>query len=237
MKIGDLQKATTKYLTYVKNAFKRNNLYNKLTRLEQDFDNGRARHAHRQKANAIDDTKINIMTKGEKQCRKITCESNLPYSPEIQRTYRLKIAYQNLQRWAEGRTRNSHIIKAAWRAGINNPGKLTPKMCRDGAATCRKRMRNLEKEAITLRSEYLRERLLLADRKGDIKKKKAIQQIRANEQSKLEWTKIKYAIGKQDMGAVTKVQKVINGEIVDITNVEDMNREIQEASRERFTLA
>ena len=39
------------------------------------------------------------------------------------------------------------------------------------------------------------------------------------------------------MGAVTKVQKIINGKIVDITNVEDMNREIQEASRERFTLA
>ena len=75
------------------------------------------------------------------------------------------------------------------------------------------------------------------DRKGDIKKKKAIQQIRANEKSKLEWTKIKYAIGKPNMGAVTKVQKMINGEIVDITNVEDMNREIQEASRERFTLA
>ena len=177
------------------------------------------------------------MTKGEKQCRKIACESNLPYSPEIQQTYRLKIAYQNLQRWAEGRTRDSHIIKAAWRAGISNPRKLTPKMCMDGALACRKRMRNLEKEAITLRSEYLNERLLLADRKGDVKKKKAIQQIRVNEKSKLEWTRIKYAIGKPHMGAVTKVQKIVNGEIVNITNVEDMNREIQEASRERFTLA
>ena len=39
------------------------------------------------------------------------------------------------------------------------------------------------------------------------------------------------------MGAVTKVQKIVNGEILDITNVEDMNREIQEASRERFALA
>jgi hypothetical protein len=33
------------------------------------------------------------------------------------------------------------------------------------------------------------------------------------------------------------VQKVINGNIVDITSVDEMNAEIQEALRERFTLA
>ena len=153
------KKATTKYLTYVKNEFKRHNLSNKLAQLEQDFEDGRAKDSHRRKANSIDNTNINITRKGEKQCRKIACESNLPCSPEIQRIYRLKVAYQNLQRWAEGRTRNSHIIKAAWRAGISNPRKLTPKMCKDGAVVCRKKMRKLEKEAITLRSEYLNERL------------------------------------------------------------------------------
>ncbi len=53
----------------------------------------------------------------------------------------------------------------------------------------------------------------------------------------LEWSRIKMAIGKPNSGAITKVQKVINGKIVDITKVNEMNAEIQEASRERFTLA
>ena len=39
------------------------------------------------------------------------------------------------------------------------------------------------------------------------------------------------------MGAVTKVQKIVNEETVDITDVDEMNREIREASRKRFTLA
>ena len=159
-------------MTYVKNAFKRHNLYSKLTRLERDFEEGKARHSHRQKVNSIDNTKINIMMKGEKQCRKIAHESNLPCSPEIQRTYRLKIAYQNLQRWAKGRSKNTHFIKAAWRAGINNPGKLTPKMCKDGAAACCKKMRNVENEAITLRSDHLNNDSSWLIRKEILRKRK-----------------------------------------------------------------
>ena len=106
-----------------------------------------------------------------------------------------------------------------------------------GAAICRKQMRSLEKKAASMRSDHLNERLLLANKKGDTATTKAIQQIKANEKSKLEWGRIKLAIGKPSAGAITKVQKVINGKIVDITNVDAMNAEIQEASRERFTLA
>lgn len=231
------KKATDKYLTFVKQQFKRQNLSSKLATLEQDFAKGRSLSMHRKRANAIDNAKINILAKGEKQCRKLARESNLPFSSEIQRTYRLRIAYENLQRWAEGRSNNSHIIKAAWKAGINNPRELSPKKCMIGAAVCRKQMRSLEKKAASMRSDHLNERLLLANKKGDTATTKAIQQIKANEKSKLEWARIKLAIGKPSVGAITKVQKVINGKLVDITNVDDMNAEIQEASRERFTLA
>ena len=231
------KKALDKYLTYVKQQFKRHNLSNKLAALEQDFAKGRSRASHRKRANAIDNTKINILSKGEKQCRKVTRETNLPFSPKIQRIYRLKIAYENLQRWVEGRSNNSHIIKAAWKAGINNPRQMTAKKCIVGAAICRKQMRSEEKKAVSLRSDYLRERLLLANREGNAEKKKAIQQIQVNEKSKREWSRIKLAIGKPNSGAITKVQKVINGNIVDITSVDEMNAEIQEASRGRFTLA
>ena len=48
------KKATNKYLTYVKQQFKRQNLSNKLATLEQDFANGRSLPTHRKRANAID---------------------------------------------------------------------------------------------------------------------------------------------------------------------------------------
>ena len=92
------KKATAKYLTYVKQQFQRQHLPNKLETLEQDFVKGRSIVLHRKKANAIDNAKINILAKGEKQCRKISRETNLPFSPKIQRIYRLKIAYESLQR-------------------------------------------------------------------------------------------------------------------------------------------
>ena len=173
--------------------------------IDKDFANGRSLPTQRKRANAIDNAKINIFAKGEKQCRKISRESNLPFSSEIQRIYRLRIAYENLERWAEGRSKNSHIIKAAWKAGINNPRKLSPMKCMIGAAICRKQMRSLEKKAASMRSDHLNERLLLANKKGDTATTKAIQQIKANEKSKLEWGRIKLAIGKPSAGAITKV--------------------------------
>ena len=99
------KKAIKKYLTYVKQQFKQRNLPNKLATLEQDFAKGRSSALHRKKTNTIDNAKINILAKGKKQCRKISCETNLPFSPKMQQIYRLKIAYENLQRWAEGRQR------------------------------------------------------------------------------------------------------------------------------------
>ena len=100
----------------MKQQFKRQNLPNKLT-LAQDFVKGRSIALHWKKANAIDNAKINILAKGEKQCRKISRETNLLFSPKIQQIYRLKIAYKNLQRWAEGRSNNSHSSKQRGKQG------------------------------------------------------------------------------------------------------------------------
>ena len=48
------KKATDKYLTFVKQQFKRQNLSSKLATLEQDFAKGRSLSMHRKRANAID---------------------------------------------------------------------------------------------------------------------------------------------------------------------------------------
>ena len=57
------------------------------------------------------------------------------------------------------------------------------------------------------------------------------------EKAKDEWKRIKFAIGKPLAGATTKIQIAIDGETVDITDPDKMNREIQKSSRDRFTLA
>jgi hypothetical protein len=85
--------------------------------IDKDFANGRSLPTQRKRANAIDNAKINIFAKGEKQCRKISRESNLPFSSEIQRIYRLKIAYVNLKRWAEGRVTIVTLLKQHGKQG------------------------------------------------------------------------------------------------------------------------
>jgi hypothetical protein len=231
------KKSTTKYLASVENAFSHHKLFDKLIQLEKDFERGMTSVAYKKRAQEMDETKINIMTAAEKKCRKLTSQYNLPCSPEIQRVNRLRRAYKDLRRWIEGRSNNSNIIKAASRAGIENPRHLTLKQCFAGEMTCQQKLKLLERRADTLRREHLGDRLLIARRGGDDKKEKAIKQIMTNEKSKDEWKRIKFAIGTPLAGATTKIQKMVNGEIVDITDVEVMNREIQECSRDRFTLA
>ena len=92
------------------------------------------------------------------------------------------------------------------------------------------KQRKLEREADSLCREHLRDRLLIAERRGDEAKGKAIRQIITNKRIKNDWRRIKFGIGKPVAGATTKIQKVIDGETVDITEPEVMNREIQESS-------
>ena len=174
------------------------------------------------------------MKKGEKQCRKITSQYNLPCSPEIQRVHRLQNAYANLQRYLEGRSKNSNIITSATKAGIENPRNMSVAKCIAGVTACRRKMKDLEKKADNLRREHLRDRLLLADKKGDVKRKKEIQQIMNNKRSKDEWRRIKHGIGKPNVGAITKIQKQVDGVVVDITDVDRMNKEIQDTARDRL---
>ena len=231
------KKATKKYLEYVTKAFSKHNLADKLTKLEKTFEKGISSLQFKKQAEAIDRVKISEMKKGEKKCRKITSQYNLPFSPEIQRVYRLQKAYANLQRYQEGRSKNSNIITSATKAGIENPRNISVAKCIAGVTACRRKMKDLEKKADNLRREHLRDRLLLANKKGDVKRKTEIQQIMTNERSKDEWRTIKFGIGKPNVGAITKIQKQVNGIVIDITDVDRMNKEIQDTSRARFTLA
>jgi hypothetical protein len=231
------KKSTTKYLAAVENAFGHHKLFEKLDQLEQDFDRGMAPAIYKARAQTMDDTKVGIMKSAEKKCRKLTSQYSLPCSPEIQRVIRLRRAYKDLGRWLEGRSKSSNIIKAAARAGIARPRHLTIQQCSAGEMACLQRQRKLEREADSLRREHLRDRLLIAERRGDEAKGKAIRQIITNERTKNDWRRIKFGIGKPVTGATTKIQKVIDGETVEITEPEEMNREIQESSKGRFSLA
>ena len=147
------KKATTKYLASVETAFSHHKLFKKLSQLETDFEKGMVTAAHRKRAQAMDDTKIGAMKAAERKCRKLTSQYNLPCSPEIQRVIRLRCAYRGLRGWIEGRSKNSNIIRAALRAGIEHPWRLTLEHCTAGKRACLQTQRSLEKKADNLRRE------------------------------------------------------------------------------------
>jgi hypothetical protein len=180
--------------------------------------------AYRKRAQAMDDTKINAMKAAERKCCKLTSQYILPCSPEIQRIIRLRRAYRGLRGWIEGRSKNSNIIRAALRAGIERPWCLTLEQCIGGERTCAHTLRSLEKTADNLRREHLGDRLLIARRRGDKTKDWAIHQIMTQEKAKDEWKRIKFAIGTPFAGATTKIQKLIDGEVVDITDTDVMKK-------------
>ncbi len=69
----------------------------------------------------------------EKKCRKILCPDN-NFSPTIQMWYDRILAYLQLIRMKEGKTKNpSNILQFARRQHIINPGKLTLEETRTAA--------------------------------------------------------------------------------------------------------
>ena len=85
------------------------------------------------------------------------------------------------------------------------PTRIVTEEMHDRGSCLSEANEKFRKKAASMRSDHLNERLLLANKKGDTATTKAIQQIKANEKSKLEWARIKLAIGKPSAGAITKV--------------------------------
>ncbi len=72
---------------------------------------------------------------------------------------------------------------------------------------------------------------------GDKARCKGILRTIKREEQKSIWWRINQAIDKPSLGAIPLVQKMENGEVIDITETEEMNKEIQEVTEKRFDLS
>ncbi len=57
------------------------------------------------------------------------------------------------------------------------------------------------------------------------------------EEQKSIWQRINQAIDKPSLGAIPLVQKMENGEVIEIMEIKEMNKEIQEVTEKRFDLS
>ena len=88
-----------------------------------------------------------------------------------------------------------------------------------------------------LRKVHLRNRYIRAQESGDDGKCKDILRIIGREEQKSMWRRINRALDKPSLGAIPFVQRLENGLVVNVTETDEMNREIQTVTEKRFDLS
>jgi hypothetical protein len=88
-----------------------------------------------------------------------------------------------------------------------------------------------------LRKVHLRDCLIKAQEDGDEGRSKCILHTIRREEQKSVWPRINQAINKPSPGAILLVQKMEDGEVANITEAEEMNKEIQDVTEKRFDLS
>jgi hypothetical protein len=102
---------------------------------------------------------------------------------------------------------------------------------------CTRRLKVLKAQLGSLRKVHLWDCLIKAQEDGDKARCKGILCTIKREEQKSIWRRINRAIDKPSLGAIPLVQKMENGEVIDITEMEEMNKEIQEVTEKRFDLS
>ena len=96
----------------------------------------------------------------------------------------------------------------------------------------------MKKATKGLRKVQLRDRLILAEERGDTAAYKGVKQIIEREEAKLMWREINGSVDDTILGATYHVQREgLDGSIEDITEPEEMNAEIQYVTEQKFDLA
>ena len=154
-KLSTKNRASTKtYLKRMVTEFERHKLVERQNNIITELGKGKIT-AHIQEAmEKLDVQKTEIQRSCESQCRKIV-KPFLPFSIPVQTVHKQREAYVNLKQWHKGKSKNSHIIQDAIKAGITNPRDLTVEKSTAGIAACKRQLLDLEAKADQLRQEHL----------------------------------------------------------------------------------
>ena len=187
----------------------------------------------------LDKQTIEIQIHCENRCR-IIYRPDSAFSPDFSIWHKRYQIFKQLIRMQENRVRNTGILcKKARKLGIEAPRQWSIEECRHGLAICKAWKRKLHKYAPALRKEHLQDLLLDAEANKDTERAKAIREMMDREESKSMWSQLNYTF-KDNGGrsnAVTRVERMENGEVVEYTQQEEIEQVVREETQHRFTLA
>ncbi len=176
------------------------------------------------------------MKRGSKrQCCQVFAAA-LPFSEPIWVIHFQRRAYQALARGANLLLQCSNMVKQVLKAGIPTPRLLTLSQYLDGVEACTRRMKVLKGQAGGLRPVHLRDCLIRAKEAGNKIQCTGILRTIEQVEKKGIWHRINRAIDDPSLGAVPFVQRKENGQVIDIYEAEEMNREIQVTTVKCFDL-
>jgi hypothetical protein len=191
------------------------------------------------KSDRLDQQTVEIQRHCEERCRTIY-RPDSPFSPDYSLWHQRHQIFRRMIAMQEGTVHNTGLLcKAARKLGIIAPIRWSIPECLHGMAVCRAWKRKLKKYAPSLRFEHLQECLLEAEASGDTERAKAIRTMMDREDSATMWQWLSYTFN--DNGgrgnAVTRVERIEDGNVVEYTVQEEMEQVVREETQHQFTLA
>jgi hypothetical protein len=179
------------------------------------------------KMEALDKQMVEMQLGSEKQCCPIF-STNLPFSKPVRTLHFRRRAYQGLLACFQNKAPcTSIIIKQAIKAGIPQLRLLSSNQCLDGIEVCTCKLKGLQSQAHGLRKVHLQNCLIQAQDKGDTARYKGILRTIECKEHKSIWKQINRATDDPRLGAISFLQRMEGSSIVDITDTEEINAEIQ----------
>jgi len=175
----------------------------------------------------------------ESQCRMIY-RTDSPFSPDYSLWDKRKKMFQQLIRLKFSRKGNkAAAYTKARKLGIVAPKHWTLEECRHAIDVCRYWKKRLATYAPALRVEHQQQCLLDAEASGDVERAKAIRASMTREESRSMWGNLRYNFTENGgrSNAVTRVERIEDGEIVEYTEQESLEQVVREMTQDRFTLA
>jgi hypothetical protein len=229
----------SRYISYLEGQMTVHRMTERLEACSRSID-GCPTSASNKATMQILDTQMEEMQLGSKnQCRQIF-STTMPFSEPVRVFHLCRRAYQGLLNvlTSDGRTRNaSNAYRDALRRGIPSPLLLSVDQCRDGIKACERRLQTLKGQLVGLRKVHLRDSLIWAQEAREDQKRRDILRIIGREEQKTIWHRINRALDDPSVGAIPFVQREEDGVVRDITDTEEMNKEIQTVTEKRFDLS
>jgi hypothetical protein len=191
------------------------------------------------KSDVLDKQMAEIQIHSEKICRKIY-RIDSPFTPDYSLWHKRARIFNQLIRMVDGRIQNHGILcKKARKLGIVAPRSWSREELVHGRRVSIAWKRELEKTGPVDRKDHLSQLLLQAEAEKDEERAAAIRHMMTREDDATMWETLKYAF-KDNGGrsnAVTRVERVENGEVVEYTEKDDIERVVREETQERFSAA